>query len=65
MGLLDCDSRPAATPVVTNVGPRPRPPRFVSEFETEIRQLYMRAIEEPIPARLIEVLRAGLAGHKP
>ncbi|HJR22223.1 MAG TPA: hypothetical protein VJ822_11420 [Dongiaceae bacterium] len=47
------------------VGIRPRPPRrFVSEFENEIRQLYVRMIDEPIPSRMIEILRAGLVGRK-
>ena len=42
-----------------------RIPRRVSEFENEIRQLYLRTIEEPIPPRLMAVLRTGLVGHRP
>ena len=66
MGLLDQDSGPFAVPIAMNGGARrSRPPRrFVAEFETEIRQLYVRIIDEPIPPRMIDVLRAGLAGHK-
>lgn len=65
MGLIDCESRSAAVPTLMSDGIRPRPPRrFVSEFESEVRQLYVRIIDEPIPARMIDVLRAGLAGHK-
>ena len=65
MGFIDSEGRPAAAPNVMKVGMRPRPPRrFVSEFENEIRQLYVRMIDEPIPPRMIEVLRAGLAGPK-
>jgi len=53
-------------PAVSNAGSRPRPcRRFVSEFEKEIKQLYVRTIEEPIPPRLIGILRAGLTDHKP
>lgn len=38
-----------------------RIPRHVSEFEKEIRKLYLTTIDEPIPPRLMAVLRAGLA----
>ena len=66
MGLIDRESRSGAAPTMTDAGIRPRPSRrLVSEFENEIRQLYMRTIDEPIPPRLIDVLRAGLANHKP
>ena len=65
MGWIDRDSRSAAGPSMTSSGIRPRPSRrFVSEFEIEIRQLYVRTIDEPIPPRLIDVLRTGLASHK-
>jgi hypothetical protein len=65
MGFTDRESRPAAALTFMKVGIRPRPPRrFVSEFEDEIRQLYVRMIDEPVPPRMIEVLRAGLADPK-
>lgn len=65
MGFPDHESRPAVAPTMMKVGIRPRPPRrFVSEFENEIRQLYVRMIDEPIPSRMIEILRAGLVGRK-
>ena len=65
MRLVDHDGRLATAPTMTKAGIRPRPPRrFVSEFENDIRQLYVRMIDEPIPPRLMGVLRAGLAGHK-
>lgn len=38
--------------------------RSVSEFENDIRKLYLRTIDEPIPSRLMDVLRAGLNGNK-
>jgi hypothetical protein len=45
----------ARTPISVRI------PRHVSEFEKEIRQLYLGTIDEPIPRRLMAVLRAGLA----
>jgi hypothetical protein len=66
MGLINREMRSAVAPIMRGVSTRPRPPRrFVSEFENEIRQLYVRIIDEPIPPRLMDVLRAGLAVHKP
>lgn len=66
MGLLDRQTWPAAVPTAMSAGIRPRPPRrIISEFENDIRQLYVRMIDEPIPPRMLEILRAGLAGHKP
>lgn len=41
-----------------------RIPRRVSEFEKEIRQLYLGTIDEPIPPRLMAVLRAGLPNYR-
>jgi hypothetical protein len=53
-------------PTSVSAGVRPRPPRrIIAEFESEIRQLYVRTIDEPIPPRLLEILRARSAGHKP
>lgn len=38
--------------------PRPIHHRHIArEFEAEIGQLYMRAMEEPVPARLLLILR--------
>ena len=66
MGWIDRESRTTAAPSVMNAGIRPRPcRRLVSEFENEIRQLYVRTIDEPIPPRLIDVIRTRLASHKP
>jgi hypothetical protein len=65
MELINRVGRSAAVPALASAGIRPRPPRYVSELEGEIRQLYVRMIDEPIPSRLIGILRAGLAGHKP
>ena len=66
MGLIDSsESGLAAAPTMSNVmRGRLRPPRFAMELEGEIRQLYLRMLDEPVPARLIGILRAGLAGHK-
>jgi hypothetical protein len=62
MGSMDHDR--GLVPMLENLSSRPRPPRFVTEFEDEIRQLYLRMMDEPVPGRLIGVLRAGLAGPK-
>ena len=65
MGLIDSDDTPAAAPTLIRARLRPRPPRrIVSEFENEIRQLYVRMIDEPVPSRMIDVLRAGLASPR-
>jgi hypothetical protein len=64
MELIDHDERSALMPTLQIAGARVRPPRFVSEFESEIRQLYLRMLDEPIPPRLIGILRAGLAATK-
>jgi hypothetical protein len=65
MGLIDHNAGSALMPAVKNVSARARPPRFVSEFETDIRQLYLRMMDEPVPPRLIGILRASLTGSKP
>jgi hypothetical protein len=63
MGLTDIDAGQAMEP--PRQVARGRPPRFVSELETVIGQLYLRIMDEPVPARLIGILRAGLTGPKP
>jgi hypothetical protein len=63
MGLIDRNDGSAVMPVLKTVG-RARPPRFVSDFESEIRQLYLRMMDEPVPPRMIGILRAGLPGTK-
>ena len=64
MGPIDQNAASALMPTVENVRLRARPPRFVSEFESDIRQLYLRMMDEPVPPRLIGILRAGLTGPK-
>jgi hypothetical protein len=64
MGLMDRNGGSDLMPALENVRARTRPPRFISEFESEIRQLYLRMMEEPVPPRLIGILRAGLTGPK-
>jgi hypothetical protein len=64
MGLIDHNSGLALMPALEKVGAPTRPPRFVSEFESDIRQLYLRMMDEPVPPRLIGILRAGLTGPK-
>lgn len=43
---------------------RARPARFLSEFESDIERLYLRMMDEPVPARLLNILRAGMSGAK-
>ena len=62
MELIDRGS--ALMPSLEKVGARARPPRFVAEFESDIRQLYLRMMDEPVPPRMIGILRAGLTGSK-
>lgn len=38
-----------------------RPYRPISAFEIEIRQLYSQMLDEPVPPRLLGILRAALA----
>ena len=64
MGLIDQSAGSALMPAFENVGAQARRPRFVSEFESDIRQLYLRMMDEPVPPRLIGILRAGLTGPK-
>ena len=37
----------------------------ILKLETDIAQLYMRMMDEPIPGRLLEVLRTALTVPKP
>ena len=64
MGLMDDGGGSAVMPALKDVGAQARPSRFVSEFEGEIRQLYLRMMDEPVPPRMIGILRAGLTGPK-
>lgn len=63
MGPADTSGGSAGQPlrIVCN---RAQPPRFVSEFESDIKRLYLRIMEEPVPARLLDILRAGMSGAK-
>ena len=64
MGLIDLNDGSDLMPPVESAGVQARPSRFVSEFESEIQKLYLRMMDEPVPPRLIGILRAGLAGPK-
>lgn len=60
MGFVDLESGIAAEPPPRTVLRRSRPSRLASEFEFEVRQLYMRIMDEPVPPRLLEILHAAL-----
>jgi hypothetical protein len=64
MGLIDHNGGLAVMPALEEVRSRAGPSRLVSEFESDIRQLYLRMMDEPVPPRLIGILRAGLTGSK-
>lgn len=59
MGLTDLEGGPALKPPPRVV--RAGRPRIIAEFESEIRQLYGQMLHEPVPPRLLGILRAGLA----
>lgn len=59
MGFTDLEGGPAVKPLPKVA--RVRRPRVIAEFESEIRQLYGRMLHEPVPPRLLGILRAGLA----
>lgn len=63
MGSFDDESGPAAAPGEILRIDR-RPPRFAPEFEADIKGLYLSMLEDPVPAHLIGILRARLAGTK-
>ena len=51
----------AAEPPSTAGRVRPRRSYFISEFESDIRQLYSQMLDEPVPPRLLDILRGALA----
>jgi hypothetical protein len=63
MGLMNLESGLAEEPPHPAVRPR-RHSRFVPELETEIGQLYLETMEEPVPLRLLTILRAGVCRSK-
>ncbi|HET6161208.1 MAG TPA: hypothetical protein VFE34_22900 [Dongiaceae bacterium] len=60
MGSIDMEDGRAAEPPRQVMRGRQRVSRFAAELEGELRHLYLRMMEEPVPARLLGVLRAGL-----
>jgi hypothetical protein len=64
MGLTDLDTGSGVVPPkIARV--RPRSPFIAAEFEAEIGRLYLRLMEEPVPPRLLTIVRAAMAGSKP
>lgn len=59
MGLTDAqDGLTIEPPEARHISRRT--PRLVSDVESELRRLYLRLMDEPVPARLRNVLRTGL-----
>jgi hypothetical protein len=65
MGLIECGSGEAMEPPLRAQRTRSRPSSVISELETDLGQLYLRMMDEPIPGRLLEILRGALAVPKP
>ena len=63
MVLTDLDTGSHVVPPKI-AGARPRPPFIAAEFEAAIRQLYLRLMEEPVPPRLLTIVRAAMPGSK-
>jgi hypothetical protein len=64
MGLTDLETGSGVLPPkIARI--RSRPPFIAAEFEAEISQLYLRLMEEPVPPRLLTIVRAAMAGVKP
>lgn len=58
MGFTDLESEPAVKPPPRMA--RPGRPRAIAEFEGEVRQLYRQMLDQPVPPRLLGILRAAL-----
>ena len=64
MGLTNLEAEPVTAPSLQVARNGPRTRRATSEFETDVGQLYLRTMDEPVPARLLGILRAALAEPK-
>jgi len=64
MGLIDVDDEQAAQRPLRFTLVRGRPRGIPSEIEAEIGQLYLGTMEEPVPHRLLTILRAGMCSSK-
>lgn len=60
MGLVDLKGGAAADAPLPAVPVRKRVPCFATEFEAEIRRLHLRMMDDPVPPRLLGILRAAL-----
>jgi hypothetical protein len=56
-GLIDTQDGLTIEPLSEARHIRRRTPRLVSDVESELRRLYLRLMDEPVPTRLIAVLR--------
>ena len=61
MDQIDAEVGCSEAPALGSVRlPRPNRPCFAPQFEAEIGQLYLRTQDEPVPLRLLTILRTGL-----
>jgi hypothetical protein len=58
-GFIDTQDGPATKPLL---GTRRSRPQVFSELEAELRRLYLRLMDEPIPSRMRDVLRTRSTG---
>jgi len=64
MGLIDVEDEVAAQrPLPFTIVGR-KPTRITSEIEAEIARLYLRTMEEPVPHRLLTILRGRISASK-
>jgi hypothetical protein len=64
MGLIDMETAQGGEPSPRTAHSRHHASRFGLEFETVISQLYLATMNEPVPLRLLTILRAGVCGSK-
>jgi hypothetical protein len=63
-GITDIEDASVLEPSPQMLRIRPRSSRILSEVEMELTRLYLRLLDEPVPSRLIGILRAGLTTSK-
>ena len=63
-GLTDIQGGLACDPTMQGVRTQSPGAQVLSELESEIRHLYLKMMDEPVPGRFLGILRAGLINSK-
>jgi hypothetical protein len=63
-GITDIEDASVLEPSQRMFRIRPQSSRILSDAEMELTRLYLRLLDEPVPSRLIGILRAGLTTSK-